>query len=123
MSFSAAQSSPDVTKAPFVQAASISDTDVVEISFSNMTDHVTIANSTASGTTTLGIAFTSAAFSGTNFVGLQTGESITLTVRVKSIFLKKITGTSVNYFATGALNRIESATYPDITTANGFEKV
>jgi len=123
MSFAAAQPSPDVTHAPFVQAAAISDSNVVEISFDNMTEHVTIANSTSSGTTTLGVAFTSAAFSGTNFVGLQTGESITLTARMKSVFLKMVVGASVNYFATGALSRIEAATYPDITTANGFEKV
>ena len=123
MSFAAAQPSPDVTHAPFVQAATISDATVVEVSFSNTTDHVTIANSTSSGTTSLGVAFTSAAFAGTNFVTLQTGESITITARMKSVFLKMVVGASVDYFATGSLNRIESATYPDITTANGFEKV
>jgi len=123
MSFSAANASQEVTHAPFAQGGVISDATPVEVSFSNMTETITIGNSTSSGTTTIGVAFTSAAFSGAAFVSLGTGESITLDVRIKSVFLKMMAGTSVNYFCTGALSRIEAAAYPDITTANGFEKV
>lgn len=121
--YAADQSSQQVTMAPFAQSGTISDTNVLEISFLNLTDHITVINQSASGTTTVKVGFTAAGVAAAAYVQLQTGESITLEARIKSIFLLKSAGTSVDYGITGALVRNESQTYPDITTANGFEKV
>ena len=101
--FAADQPKPKVDKVPFAQTGTISDTNVL--------------------TVTLKVGFTATGVAAAAYVALNTGESITLDVRSKQICLLKSAGSSVVYSITGALSRLESQDYPDITTANGFEKV
>tara|TARA_R110000824_G_scaffold22342_1_gene81918 strand:- start:974 stop:1351 length:378 start_codon:yes stop_codon:yes gene_type:complete len=121
--FAADQPSQQVDLVPFAQSGTISDANVLAVSFLNMTHHVTVINQSLSGTTTLKVGFSAAGVAAAAYVQLQTGESITLDCRAKAIYLLKSAGTSVIYGLTGSLIRNESQTYPDVTTANGFEKV
>tara|TARA_R100000995_G_scaffold74175_1_gene43116 strand:- start:64 stop:441 length:378 start_codon:yes stop_codon:yes gene_type:complete len=121
--FAADQPKPKVDKVPFVQTGVISDTNVLTVTFLNMTDHITVRNANTATTSTLKVGFTAAGVAAVAYVALHTGESITLDARMKQICLLKSAGTSIIYTLTGALTRLESQDYPDITTANGFEKV
>jgi len=123
MSFAGSQSSQVVDHVPALVSGSISDTDAVNITFSNVTDRITIVNATASGSTSLQIAMSEASLAGANSIAIGTGESITIEARMKAISLKKISGTSINYAVIATLNRIEAGEFPALTTANGFEKV
>ncbi|MAK31345.1 hypothetical protein [Acinetobacter sp.] len=121
--FAADQPKPKVDKVPFAQTGTISDTNVLTVTFLNMTDHITVRNANTATTSTLKVGFTATGVAAAAYVALNTGESITLDVRSKQICLLKSAGSSVVYSITGALSRLESQDYPDITTANGFEKV
>lgn len=121
--FIADQPKPKVDKAPFAQSGTISDGDVLTVAFLNMTDHITIKNANLTGTSTLRVGLTAAGIASTAYFDLETGESVTLDVRIKQICLLRQVGAAVIYGITGALIRLEAQDYPDITTANGFEKV
>lgn len=123
MSYTADQPNPIVDHVPALVSGSISDTNAVNITFSNVTDRITIVNATTSGSTSLQIALSEASLAGSNSIQIGTGESITIEARMKAISLKKISGTSVNYAIVATLNRIQSSQFPALTTANGFEKV
>ena len=123
MSYTADQPNPIVDHVPAIQSGTISDTNALSVTFSNVTDRITIVNATQSGTTTLQVALSDASLAGANSFTLGTGESITIEARMKSISLKKLAGTSINYAIVATLNRIQSSQFPALTTANGFEKV
>ena len=108
---------------PFAQSGTISDGNVLSVTFLNMTDHITVRNTTAAGSTALKVGFSAGGVAGVAYVQLGTGESITLDCRVKLICLLRAVATTTTYSMTGALRRNESQTYPDVTTGNGFEKV
>ena len=121
--YAADQPSQQVTMVPFAQSGTISDTNVLTVTFLNMTENLTIMNQTASGATAFKVGFTASGVAAAAYITLATGESITLNCRTKQVCLLKSAGSSVTYAMTGALVRNESQTYPDITTGNGFEKV
>lgn len=121
--YAADQSSQQVDMAPFAQSGTISDGNVLSVTFLNMTDHVTVTNTTAAGATSLKVGFSAGGVAAAAYVQLLTGESITLNCRTKLICLLRGVATTTTYSMTGALRRNESQTYPDITTGNGFEKV
>jgi hypothetical protein len=123
MSYTAEQPNPIVDHIPAIQSGTISDSNAVNITFSNVTERVTIVNATSSGTTSLQVALSEASLAGVNSFTLGTGESMTIVARMKAISIKKLTGTSINYQMIATLNRVQAAEFPALTSANGFEKV
>ena len=60
MSYTAEQPNPIVDHIPAIQSGTISDSNAVNITFSNVTERVTIVNATSSGTTSLQVALSEA---------------------------------------------------------------
>jgi hypothetical protein len=123
MSFAGSQPSSIVDHVPALVSGMISDATPVTVTFANVTDRVTVMNTTTSGTTSLQVAMSVASLAGASSISLGTGESITIEARMKAITVKMISGSSLNYAVVATLNRIEAGEFPALTTANGFEKV
>jgi len=95
--------------------SSLCGTAVIGIDFPFVTQFIAIKNPT--GNARVAVAFTAAGFSSHNAVPLDAGESITLPLRVKSLWLSGTNGQNITVIA--GLTCIQSRFFPTLTGSNG----
>ena len=121
-SFNGDQPALVVDHVPFFASGSITNGNTATVSFDNLTERVIVTCKTATGGVML-VGVTVAGVGSTQNMSLTAGSTTgVVEMRVKQLVLKA-NGGDVSYDVTAVLSRLQSSTYPDITTAYGFSGV
>jgi hypothetical protein len=116
-----------VSAIPFVTSSALSATETREISFPKFTRFVIVRNQDATSTNTMALGFTQNGVQGnpasnSNYITLAGGESISVDVRVKSVFVSASVGTPPFEVFAG-LTDIPPNAFLTLTGSNGFSGV
>jgi len=124
-SYANTQTALIVDHVPFFASGSIADATNATVTFDNLTERINIVctSVTDGGTDALLVGVTTAGVEGTARVALTAGTSTGwFDCRLKQVVVRG-GGSACGYQLMAVLGRNESATYPDITAANGFAGV
>ena len=122
--FAASQPDPDVNHPPYFASGTVTNGSNVTITFDNVTEMVEVTcTSGGTGSHALLVGVSTAGVEGTARLALGTGNSTgKMLTQVKQIVLRG-GGADCGYQLVAVLSRQDSASYPDLTTANGFAGV
>lgn len=110
-----------VNRVPYFKTGTIVDGATATIAFDNLTEQFQIWCIAGAGALRVGV--TTAGIDASSYISLANSNSTQpMEAQVKQIVLKAV-GANMSYQILAVLNRSQSSTYPDLTTANGFEGV
>lgn len=123
-SYANTQTALIVDHVPFFASGSIADATNATVTFDNLTERINIiCTTTGDAAHALLVGVTTAGVEGTARVALSARtETGWIDCRLKQVVIRG-GGSTCGYQLIAVLGRNESATYPDITTANGFAGV
>ena len=101
---------------PFVTASSITTGNgTVVVSFPFVTNYISIKNNTASST--LRVGFTANGVSGSNYYGITNTTPLSIDLRVRQLFFRVGSGSTINFELIAGLTTINSASFPVLTSS------
>ena len=110
-----------VNSVPYFKTGTILDGATATIAFDNLTEQFQIWCIAGAGGLRVGV--TTAGVGASSYITLALNNSTQpMEAQVKQLVLKAV-GADMSYQILAVLNRSQSSTYPDLTTANGFEGV
>tara|TARA_R110000824_G_scaffold167861_3_gene344909 strand:+ start:84 stop:419 length:336 start_codon:yes stop_codon:yes gene_type:complete len=110
-----------VNRVPYFKTGTVTDGATATVAFDNLTDEIQIWCVGGAGALQIGV--TTAGFSAGSYISLALNNSTQpIGMQIKQVVFKAV-GADMSYQILAVLNRSASATYPDLTTANGFEGV
>ena len=120
-SFTDSQTALVVNRVPYFKTGTITDGATATIAFDNLTEEVQIWCVLGGGALRVGVS--ASGVGGSSYISLAVNNSTQpMHMQVKQLVLKAV-GADMSYQMIAVLNRSASATYPDLTTANGFAGV
>ncbi len=110
-----------VNRVPYFKTGTITDGSTATIAFDNLTDQFQVWCTNGGGALRVGVTTTGVGAS--SYISLAVNNSTQpMEAQVKQLVLKAV-GADMSYQILAVLNRSQASTYPDLTTANGFEGV
>ena len=120
-SFADTQNALVVNRVPYFKTGTVTDGATATVAFDNLTDEIQIWCIGGAGALQIGV--TTTGFAAGSYISLALNNSTQpIGMQIKQVVFKAV-GADMSYQILAVLNRSASATYPDLTTANGFAGV
>lgn len=120
-SFAHTQTALVVDRVPYFKSGTITSGATTTIAFDNLTDGFQVWCTSGSGALVIGVS--TAGLSGDAYISLAANNTtFMINAKVKQLVLNA-SGADMGYQVLAILNREQAASYPDLTTANGFSGV